>query len=601
MEQPSKGTSQQDWLAYGLRWVVVLVILFGTLLVRRNEGFDLRDAAAPLLITAVINGVIAALMLVPSAQKIIPFALIAGDWALAGAAVTLSNGNPLLIVGFLSLILIAGELRLGALLGTVEAAGVIASVIVVPYLATRQPPTIDTSLFFLLIAIAVVGAAYTYIVERQVTESQKAMQEMASSRSAQVADLQERSRAIYEMASMLSGTLNYQKILDAMLDIGRVAQRDKPNQRIVSAVLLYRAGDNALTVATSRGMRHTDENRILKGVEGVVGDALKECMPVAIAKNAEKDPELGTFTAFAGCKSALAIPLRAGYDNYGVLVYGSDQINAFTEEHTELLTAISTQATIALQNAVLYGNLLKEKERIVEVEEDARKKLARDLHDGPTQTISAIAMRMSYIYRLLERTPQEVPGELKKVEELARNTTKEIRNLLFGLRPLVLESQGLAAALEQLAEKMRDTYGQAVAVRVARDVEGRLTSHQQGTIFYIVEEAVNNARKHAKAELISVTLQRRDEANFVVQIADNGVGFDMGAVDANYDKRGSLGMVNMRERTEIIDGTLRMESAEGKGTKITIIAPFQNGANANGNPAAGRGTKLAAAARQSLE
>jgi signal transduction histidine kinase len=76
------------------------------------------------------------------------------------------------------------------------------------------------------------------------------------------------------------------------------------------------------------------------------------------------------------------------------------------------------------------------------VEEDARKKLARDLHDGPTQTISAIAMRMSYVYRLLERDPEQVPAELKKVEELARNTTKEIRNLLFGLRPLVLESQG---------------------------------------------------------------------------------------------------------------------------------------------------------------
>src|SRR5690606_19457388 len=121
------------------------------------------------------------------------------------------------------------------------------------------------------------------------------------------------------------------------------------------------------------------------------------------------------------------------YDNFGVLVYGSENPDAFTQDDTDLLMAIGTQTTIALHNAVLYRNLVEEKERIVEVEEDARKKLARDLHDGPTQNVSAIAMRMSYISRLLERDPGEVPGELKKVEDLARKTTKEIRDMLFTL------------------------------------------------------------------------------------------------------------------------------------------------------------------------
>jgi signal transduction histidine kinase len=237
--------------------------------------------------------------------------------------------------------------------------------------------------------------------------------------------------------------------------------------------------------------------------------------------------------------------------------------------------AIGTQATIALHNAVLYRNLLDEKERIVEVEEDARKKLARDLHDGPTQNVSAIAMRMSYIYRLLERRPDEVPAELKKVEDLARRTTKEIRDMLFTLRPLVLESQGLSAALEQLCQKTLETHGQHVAARVGPDVESVLDSHQQGVIFYIVEEAVGNARKHAEAELISIDIHRRNDV-MVVEISDNGVGFDSDAVNANYDQRGSLGMVNMRERAELLSGTLRIESAEGQGTKITIVFPLRD-------------------------
>ena len=84
---------------------------------------------------------------------------------------------------------------------------------------------------------------------------------------------------------------------------------------------------------------------------------------------------------------------------------------------------------------------------------------------------------------------------------------------------------------------------------------------------------MNNARKHAQAEQIVVRLYQH-ESNVVVEIEDNGVGFDVGAVDASYDQRGSLGMINMRERTELIEGTLRIHSAKGRGTKITILIPI---------------------------
>jgi signal transduction histidine kinase len=147
--------------------------------------------------------------------------------------------------------------------------------------------------------------------------------------------------------------------------------------------------------------------------------------------------------------------------------------------------------------------------------------------------------------------------------------------MLFTLRPLVLESQGLGAALKQLAEKIHETHGQEVATRVAPDAESALDKHQQGVIFYIAEEAVNNARKHAHAPIINVAVARQGDV-VVVQISDNGVGFNIDSVDANYDQRGSLGMVNMRERAALVDGTLHIESAEGKGTTITVIVPLKN-------------------------
>jgi len=93
-------------------------------------------------------------------------------------------------------------------------------------------------------------------------------------------------------------------------------------------------------------------------------------------------------------------------------------------------------------------------------------------------------------------------------------------------------------------------------------------------LFYIVEEAVNNARKHAQSENIYIRLYQKGE-NAVIEVQDYGLGFDIAAVNAGYDKRGSLGMINMRERAELAEGTLNLESAKGSGTRIQVYVPLQ--------------------------
>ena len=239
-----------------------------------------------------------------------------------------------------------------------------------------------------------------------------------------------------------------------------------------------------------------------------------------------------------------------------------------------MLELIGRQSIIAIQNARLYQDLVEEKERMIEVQEEARKKLARDLHDGPTQTVSAIAMRMELIRMMLTRAPEKVEDELFRVEEMARRTTKEIRHMLFTLRPLVLESQGLRAALESMAEKMNETYGQNVQVDVNENLAEKLEIGKQGVIFFIAEEAVNNARKHAKASLIKLRLRNLEPGLSLLEIQDNGVGFDLGLISKDYEKRGSLGMVNLNERTEMIRGLLHIDSVLGKGTNVQIFIPL---------------------------
>ena len=184
-------------------------------------------------------------------------------------------------------------------------------------------------------------------------------------------------------------------------------------------------------------------------------------------------------------------------------------------------------------------------------------------------------MRVNYIRTLLKKKPEGADDELQKVEELARRTTKEIRHMLFTLRPLVLETQGLSPALVQFAEKMKETHDLVVTIRPQPGIDELIASHAQGVLFYIVEEAVNNARKHAQASAIVVSLYKEDNYA-VVEIKDDGVGFDTVAVDTNYEKRGSLGMVNMRERAALAEGTIRIESAKGKGTTISVIVPIKS-------------------------
>ena len=228
---------------------------------------------------------------------------------------------------------------------------------------------------------------------------------------------------------------------------------------------------------------------------------------------------------------------------------------------------------IALNSAWIYAVLVREKERITDVQEEVRKKLARDLHDGPTQMMAAITMRMNFAQRLIDRDPASATKELIKLEDMARQTTKEIRHMLFTLRPLILETRGLVAGLFQLADKMRDIHQQDVIVEADPMDTEDLDTVTQSVIFYIAEEAVNNARKHAEAEHTWIRLNRTN-SQFILRVEDDGVGFNVGAVDADYAQRGSLGIVSMRERSVLVNGSLHIESAEGEGTRVTLEVPL---------------------------
>jgi len=127
-----------------------------------------------------------------------------------------------------------------------------------------------------------------------------------------------------------------------------------------------------------------------------------------------------------------------------------------------------------------------------------------------------------------------------------------------------------------MAEKMRDTYQQNVQIEIDQAVINQLEMGKQNVVFYLCEEAVNNARKHAKATLIMVSLEYfvQQPEMALLEIIDNGVGFNVKEVLGDYEKRGSLGMVNLQERADLINGLLNIDSLPGKGTRVRVLIPL---------------------------
>jgi signal transduction histidine kinase len=561
-----KDSLAVDWVVWGMRWIWLACLLLFTFFNPIREDLSL---AFLLLGGAVAYNLILAFvlyfkLLAPALSFLT--SLLDALFLVAFLYASGRGTGPLILFGLFP-ILVTG-FRYDVITSL--------SVAVIPILAggifyflgryeagqTESPFSLAVNIAVLLLAAAV--SSLVSGKEREMIQTKE--EDLQAAR--------DRAKALREMTSTFSTTLNYHHVLDTMLDIsmglGGVTQEGAHSVGIV--LLHQQEGEvSSLGVEAARNLNRRDVHRKLAGAAGAIGQALSSAEPV-IVEHIEDDPELGQFSSLHRCSSVICIPLRAGFESHGLVVLGSPRAGAYTAEHMEFLTAFCDQTVVALQNAQLYHRLREEKEKIVDAEGEARKKLARDLHDGPTQSVAAIAMRLNYMRLLLEREPEKVKEELEKLEALARRTTKEIRTMLFTYRPVILETQGLVAALEHYLRQLEEEVGPVVHLEAA-DLDDRLNIEIEGVAFSIIEEAVNNARKYAQARNIWVRLGFEDDL-FVAAVEDDGWGFDVAEVLDSYAQRGSLGLINMRERAELVEGTWTIESAIGQGTKVTLIVPL---------------------------
>lgn len=573
MQQTSTTSLLTNWVSITLRWLTLMGI---ALSLSFSSRFTLAVGIV-LILAALWNVWLSVWLLLKQQRFAHKLVLIAVDMLTVYVLFAMSGtlGGGLGWTGILPLI------TASLMYGLLGAAAVVPINLVVQGLLSLLDGDLYTVGWYILTMLPIyliTGAVFGFIGQRMLRIRDEEARALVRTRLEAQRSERERSRVIYNLISTLSSSLNYQRVLETSLDLSASAieKIDDVHDQMVSGVLLFVADESSgtyLQVGSARRFTQADLRLTLQGRQGAIGKAIDGGNP-QLTRVISQDPELGMIVALRVCQTVYVVPLRVGLDNYGVMVFGHPEEKFFTPERTEVLDIVGNQSVIAIQNARLYSDLEQEKERILEIQEDARNKLARDLHDGPTQSVAAIAMRVNFARRLIDRNVKAAAEELYKVEELARQTTKEIRHMLFTLRPLVLESQGLIPALESMADKMRDTYEQNVIVMADPHIVSQMEDNKQGVVFYIAEEAVNNARKHAEASHIWVRLHPLEAGLAILEIEDDGGGFDLEDVDSDYEKRGSLGMVNMRERAELVNGRVKIDSALGRGTRVSVIIPL---------------------------
>lgn len=344
------------------------------------------------------------------------------------------------------------------------------------------------------------------------------------------------------------------------------------------ALLLLDPGEENLVFAVVEGGGGAAlEGRCMACDQGVAGWVVANQEPLIVPDVTQDDrffAEIPDGVNFC-VESLLCAPLAAKGKVIGAIqILNKIQGNRFDDDDLDILTSFAAQSAVAIENARLYQDLKRERDRLVAVEEDVRRRLARDLHDGPAQLLTAIILNLDFLETLARRRPEMMVAEVESLRPTVEKALRQVRTLLFDLRPVILETQGLVPALQSYVERQREMDD----LNYHLQVEGfarRLVPAAEQAIFAIVQEATGNVRKHARARNVWIGVAGQP-TRLVVTVRDDGRGFDVEQTTADYDRRGSLGMLNMRERAEGIGGRLAIRSRAGAGTIIVLTVSLDD-------------------------
>ena len=283
-----------------------------------------------------------------------------------------------------------------------------------------------------------------------------------------------------------------------------------------------------------------------------------------------------------GVHAMIGVPLRSRNNVVGVLLLASRLPYKFGLRNRQFLESIAAQLSFALENAKLYEEV-RQKEIVyaellqdsISVQEDERKRIARELHDETSQELTTLAVGLETIANSPPQPVAELRRALKKNQELAISILDGVHRLMLDLRPSVLDDMGLIAALNWFAENRLATLGIRFHIETSGR-ERRLPPHIEVTLFRMAQEAIFNIAQHSRAESSIISLEFAKKT-VKLTIEDDGIGFDAGRVGELFvkpDGKRGLGLLGIKERAELLGGSFAVNSEPGSGTQVTIAVPI---------------------------
>jgi two-component system sensor histidine kinase DegS len=209
--------------------------------------------------------------------------------------------------------------------------------------------------------------------------------------------------------------------------------------------------------------------------------------------------------------------------------------------------------------------------RLIETQERERKRLARQMHDGPAQSLTNLILQAEICERLFESNPERARVELANLKAAVGSTFQRVKNFISSLRPMMLDDLGLLPTLRRYVEDYRESHNIGINLN-ATGRERRIANHKEVTTFRIVQELLNNARDFSRATSVQLTVDMGDDRIFVA-VEDNGSGFDASEVTGGSAAE-EMGLTMLRERIEMLRGQFQIESSPGRGTRVTFDIPL---------------------------
>jgi len=283
-----------------------------------------------------------------------------------------------------------------------------------------------------------------------------------------------------------------------------------------------------------------------------------------------------------GLRAFVSIPLRAREQVLGVMNVASHIPRRFTKEDLHFLGSVGDQLGIAIEHARLYERLRKARERLRKLarqnlvaEEEERRRIARELHDETSQSLSGLALQLEALierYAMSGNQDTEFIAGLKKVQSLTVQVHNEVSRLISDLRPALLDTLGLVPAVRQYAETRLRPLGINVSIEI-KGTERRLIPDVETTIFRCVQGDIGNIAQHSKAKNATIVLVYQPD-EFSLIVSDDGQGFDVSEITDVEESGRGRGLFSMRERIGFLGGTSGIESKIGAGTTVWAKVPI---------------------------